>query len=316
MDDYYSFAAFFSQVGQKGSSDPREKIVFDKRSGDVKHLNSGQNMAPKYLGGATPDVSNRDRRAALAEWLTAPDNPWFAQTIVNRVWQHFFGRGITDPPDDVRVTNPPSHPVLLEQMAQKTVEYNYDLRQLVRDICTSYTYQMKTQPRDPELADARNFAHRTVRRLEAEQLLDAVSSVTDTKVKFPNLPLGARAVEVADGNSGNYFLSLFGRPTRNSVCACERRSEPTLAQALHLINGGTVDSALKSDKGRVQRMINDNLEPPAMVDELWLASYGRYPREEEKTQFVDYLATAEDKRAALEDVYWVVLNSKEFVFTH
>jgi hypothetical protein len=317
MEDYYSFAAFFAQVGQKGSDDPRERIVFNSGGGEVKNIKDDQVMQPKFLGGATPDVNGKDRRAVLAEWLTSPDNPWFAQTIVNRAWEHFFGKGITDPPDDVRVTNPPTHPVLLDEMARRLTEQKYDLRALVRDICTSYTYQMATQPRDPNIKDDRNFSHALVRRLPAEQLLDGISQVTQSKVKFPNLPLGSRAVEVADGPSGNRFLDLFGRPARDTVCACERRNEPTLAQALHLINGGTVEGALKDDNGRVARLASmETFDSNAAVDEIWLAAFSRKPTDAERAEIGGYLESAEDKRAALEDVMWSVVNSKEFIFNH
>ncbi|MDX9971696.1 MAG: DUF1549 and DUF1553 domain-containing protein, partial [FCB group bacterium] len=222
MDDYYSFSAFFGQVGRKASTDPRETIIFDRQSGEVKNLRDGRPMPPKFLGGAVPDVAGKDRRAVLAEWLTAPENPWFAKNMANRVWHHFFGKGIVDPVDDVRVSNPPSNPQLLDALAGKLVSYKYDLRQLVRDICTSYTYQMTTRPRDPNIMDGRNFSHALVRRMSAEQLLDSISLVTESKVKFPNLPVGARAAEVAGGDSGNYFLKLFGRPVRETVCTCER----------------------------------------------------------------------------------------------
>ncbi|MFA6244605.1 MAG: DUF1549 domain-containing protein [Candidatus Hydrogenedentales bacterium] len=316
MDDYYAFSAFFAQVGSKGSSDPRERITFDRRSGEVNNLKNGQVMAPKFLGGAAPDCSTRDRRAALAEWITAPDNAWFAKNIANRVWDQFFGRGITNPPDDVRVTNPPSHPELEDALAKRLIEYQYDLRKVVRDICTSYTYQMSTQPRDPSIKDERNFSHALVRRLPAEQLLDAVCSVTDSKVKFPNLPLGARAAEVADGPSGNYFLTLFGRPARNTVSACERRSEATLAQVLHLVNGDTVTAALKAPGGRVERLSVAEKPPVDIVQELWLAAYSRMPDAGEQEKFSAYIAAAPDKRAAVEDLFWSVTNSKEFVFNH
>jgi hypothetical protein len=316
MDDYYSFAAFFAQVGQKGSTDPRERIIFDRRSGEVANKKDGRQMAPTFLGGPTPDVSVRDRRAVLGDWLTSPENPWFAKCIANRVWQHFFGKGITDPPDDVRVTNPPSHPELEEALAKRLVEVRYDLRALVRDICNSYTYQMSTQSRDPGIKDERNFSRALLRRLPAEQLLDALCTVSDSTVKFANLPLGARAVEVANGDSGNYFLGLFGRPARSTVCTCERRGDPTLAQVLHLVNGDTMTAALKASGGRVERLAAPEVTPTHAVEELWLAAYSRKPTDQERQFTETYLANAADKRAALEDVFWSVLNSKEFVFNH
>ncbi len=316
MDDYYSFSAFFAQVGQKGSTDPREKIVFDRRGGEVNHLNGNRPMPPKFLGGEAPDCTGKDRRAVLADWLTAPENPWFAKSIANRVWQHYFGAGITEPPDDVRVTNPPSHPELEDALAARLKEVKYDLRALVRDICNSYTYQMNTQPRDPNIQDKRNLVAQNVRRLGAEQLLDAIAKVTDSKVKFPGLPLGSQAIEVADGNSGNYFLGLFGRPARSTVCACERRAEPTLAQVLHLINGDTMTTALNAPGGRLEKLAASDMTPAQMAEDIWLAAYSRRPKPEELSYVENYITTGADKKLAIEDVMWSVMNSKEFVFNH
>jgi len=316
MDDYYSFAAFFAQVGRKGSSDPRESIIFNSGSGEVKHLNTKQNMAPKFLGGETPDVAGKDRRAVLAEWMTSPENPWFSENLANRVWAHFFGSGIVDPPDDVRVTNPPTNPQLLDELGAKMIEYNYDLRKLVRDICNSYTYQMSTHPREPENNDVRNFSHAQVRRLTSEQMLDAIVKVTGNDVKFRNLPKGSRAVQVAGGNSGVYFLEVFGRPVRETVCTCERRGEPNLAQSLHLINGSTIDGAIKGKGGTLDSLLAAETPPDQIIDRLYLAAVSRRPSEEEKGQLQAYVDAAEDKRAALEDVFWTVLNAKEFIFNH
>lgn len=316
MDDYYSFASFFSQVGRKGSSDPRETILFNRGSGEVNHFRGSYSLPPKFLGGAAPDTTGRDRREVVAEWLTSPENPWFAKNIANRVWDHFFGGGIVDPVDDVRATNPPSHPDLLDDLARRLVETDYDLRALVRDICNSHTYQQSTRPRSPEYGDTRNFACQKVRRLPAEQLLDAITSVTDYKVKFNNLPLGARAAQVADGNSGNYFLSLFGRPPRDTVCACERREEPTLGQALHLINGDAIDAAIRSEEGRLAGLVSSTTEDGPVLEELYLAAFARRPLDEERTAVSGHLAGAENRREVFEDVLWSILNSKEFVFNH
>jgi hypothetical protein len=316
MDDYYSFSAFFSQVGRKASSDPREQIIFNRGSGEVANLRDGRNMAPKFLGGAVPDTTGKDRRVLLAEWLTSPENPWFAQNIANRVWAHFFGAGIVDPPDDVRVSNPPSNPQLLEELGRRMVEYKYDLRTLVRDICNSYAYQMSTRPREEGINDTRNFAYAQVRRLTAEQMLDAIAQVTQTKVKFPNLPLGARAAQVANGPSGIYFLEVFGRPTRETVCTCERRGEPNLAQSLHLINGDTIQGAITNGEGRLAKLLAAEKPVPEVAQELYMAALSRPPSEEEVKRLEDYVGASEDKRLALEDAFWAVLNSKEFTFNH
>lgn len=316
MEDYYSFAAFFAQVGRKGSGDPREQIVFNRGSGEVKNLKDGKVMAPKFLGGETPDVKGKDRRAVLADWMTTPENPWFAKNVANRVWDHFFGRGIIAPTDDVRVTNPPSNPELLDELGRQLAAANYDLRSLVRTIANSHTYQMSTQPRIPGVIDEKNFALASVRRLPAEQMLDAISKVTETKVKFPALPLGARAVQAADGPTGNYFLDVFGRPARDSACTCERSNDPTLAQALHLINGSTIDGALKKEEGRLMRLLKAETPTPDIIRDLYLAAFSRQPTEEELATLVAHVESQEDRKLALEDVYWSVLNSKEFVFNH
>lgn len=316
MEDYYSFSAFFAQVGRKTSSDPRETIVFNSGGGEVKHIKTGAAMPPKFLGGEVPDVNNKDRREVLAQWLTSPENKWFAKNIANRVWDHFFGGGIVNPPDDVRVTNPPSNPQLHEELGKKMVEYNYDLRKMVRDICNSYTYQIDTKPRAPEYKDERNLAVARVRRLTAEQMFDSICKVTDTEVKFPNLPLGAMASQVADGKSGIYFLDVFGRPGRDSVCTCGRKNEPTLAQSLHLINGDTVNNAIKQPESRVDALLKAETPTPQVVEELYLAALSRIPSPEEAQTVQQYIDTAPDRRVAVEDAFWSVLNSKEFIFNH
>ncbi len=316
MDDYYSFSAFFAQVGKKGSSDPREYVVFNRGNGEVNHIKNGQVMQPKFLGGAVPDLAGRDRRVVLADWLVSPENAWFAKNIANRVWEHFMGRGIVHPTDDVRVSNPPCNKELLDELGKRFIAYNYDMRQLIRDICNSNTYQSSTQPRDPAIQDVRNFSVAQVRRLPSEMLLDAISEITETKVKFASLPLGARAVQVADGNAGNYFLQIFGRPTRESACTCERRNEPTLAQTLHLINGDTLTNAIQAGDSRLTKRINEQAPTEQIVEELYLAAYSRPPRTDEAQLMLDYVAKAPDRSQALQDTYWSILNSKEFVFNH
>ncbi|MBI1320374.1 MAG: DUF1549 domain-containing protein [Candidatus Hydrogenedens sp.] len=315
MNDYYGFAAFFAQVGRKNSTDPRERIIYDSRSGEVKHLHTQEVMAPRYLGGDLADVQNRDRRKALAEWLTAPENPWFAKNIANRVWAHFLGGGIVDPPDDVRVTNPPANPDLLDELGRRMVEYKYDLRSLVRDVCNSYTYQMSTRPRTEESGDTRNFAVARLRRLTAEQMLEAISVATRTDVKFAGLPLGSKPVEIA-GQSSNYFLNIFGRPARDSVCTCDRTNEPTLAQSLHLINGDTINAAIQKPEGALAGWIAEEIPTNEAVRRMYLAAVARPPSEEEVAQVEQYVNESEDKKAALEDAFWSVLNSKEFIFNH
>jgi hypothetical protein len=246
MDDYYSFAAFFAQIGRKGSEDPREVIIFNSGSGEVRHLVGNRVMAPKFLGGEAPDTAGKDRRVLLANWLASPDNPYFARNLANIVWAHFMGKGIIDPVDDVRVSNPAVNEELLSELAKRFTDYDYDFKKLVRDICLSRTYQLSTQTNETNDKDTTNFSRASLRRIRAEILYDVISQVTDTKNKFQGLPLGARAVQIANGNTSTYFLTTFGRAKRGTVCSCEVKMEPNLSQALHMINGDTVNSKVQS----------------------------------------------------------------------
>ncbi|MAE65128.1 MAG: cell surface protein [Phycisphaeraceae bacterium] len=315
MDDYYGFAAFFSQIGRKGAEDPREVIVYNKGSGEIKHPLGGRTMPPKYLGGATPELAGRDRRRVMADWIASKDNPFFARNLANMVWAHFFGVGIIEPVDDVRISNPPSNPELLDELARRFTEYDYDFKRLVRDICVSRTYQRATATNDTNRLDTRNFAHALIRRVRAEVLLDAISAVTETKNKFPGLPLGARAVQIADGNVSNYFLTTFGRAKRTSVCSCEVLMEPNLSQALHLLNGETTQKRIADGKV-VPRMIESGATPDQVVESLYVRCLSRRPTDQEKQKLSTALASAKDSNQELADVFWALLNSKEFIFNH
>jgi hypothetical protein len=314
LDDYYSFAAFFAQIGRKPAEDYRETIVFDRRGGEVRHPVRGQVMAPKLLGGPVPDVQGKDRRAVLAAWLTSPDNPFFARSIANRIWAYFFGQGIVEPVDDFRVSNPPINPELLAELATRFVAYHYDFRRLVRDICNSHAYQRATRA-DGDLAAQRNFAEARIRRLRAEILLDCVSQVTETKDKFAGLPRGAHAVEIADGTTTNYFLTTFGRSPRETVCACEVRTEPTLSQALHLLNGETVERKITAG-GVVARMLAEKKKPGEILRALYVRCYVREPSADESQRLLALVARGPSRRQALDDAFWAILNSREFVFNH
>ncbi|HEU5116867.1 MAG TPA: DUF1553 domain-containing protein, partial [Isosphaeraceae bacterium] len=280
QDDYYSFNAFFSQIGRKQAEDYRERIIFNSGGGEVKHPVTGKVMEPKFLGGARPDVKGKDRREVLAEWLASPENPWFATSFANRVWAHFFGIGIVEPVDDLRVSNPPSNPELLEALGQRFTESNYDLKQLVRDICNSRTYQRSTQRNESNSFDEKNFAHANLRRIKAENLLDCISLATNTKDKFPGLPLGARAVQIADGATSTYFLTTFGRATRETVCSCEVKMEPTLSQALHLLNGDTVNRKIQ-EGGVIKTLLAETKYPEERIVNLYLRTLVRMPTREE-----------------------------------
>jgi Protein of unknown function (DUF1549)/Protein of unknown function (DUF1553) len=315
MNDYYGFAAFFRQIGRKQADDPREVIIFNSGGGEQRHPVTGQVMAPKFLGGATPDVKGKDRRQVLAEWLASPENPYFATNLANIVWAHFFGQGIVHEVDDVRVSNPASNAELLAELGKKFTSYHYDFKKLVRDICLSRTYQLSTKATPSNEGDTRNFARGPIRRIRAETMLDCLSQVTETKNKFPGLPLGARAVQIADGATSTYFLTTFGRATRETVCSCEVKLEPTLSQSLHLLNGGSTTAKIQQG-GLIARKLKENVPPAAIVEDLYLRCLSRKPTEKEQADLAKLIEEPKDKQKALEDVFWALLNTREFMFNH
>ena len=315
MDDYYGFNAFFAQIARKPAEDDRETIVFNRGSGESRHPVGGRVMPPKFLGGAAADAQG-DRREALAQWLTAPDNPYFAVSVANRLWAHYLGVGIVEPVDDVRVSNPPSNPQLYEALGRKLVEYKYDFRKLVRDICLSQAYQRATAANESNREDTRNFAHALDRRLRAEILLDCVSQVTETKDKFRGLPLGARAVQIADGAISDYFLTTFGRAPRESVSACDVNLSPTLSQALHLLNGQTLENKIRNG-GAVKRLLAAGKSPEQVIETLYLRAFSRPPTDVEREKLK--ARVGDDPKLVprrLDDLFWALLNSREFVFNH
>jgi hypothetical protein len=321
MDDYYGFANFFAQIGRKQGEDPRETIVFTSGGGDVKHPVGGRVVPPKFLGGAAPDVAGRDRREVLAAWLASPENPHFGRNLVNIVWAHFFGRGIVDQVDDVRVSNPPVNEPLLDSLARGFVESGYDFKKLVREICTSRAYQRSTRPNATNADDERNFSRAQLRRIRAEVLLDVMTDATGTQNKFKGLPLGARAVQIADGTTSTYFLTTFGRATRATACSCEVKMEPNLSQALHLLNGDTVQQKIRQG-GVVQRLLEAGRTPEQVIEELYLRTLTRKPTEQETAGLMAIVGTDPAARTpaalreTLEDGFWAILNSREFVFNH
>lgn len=315
MDDYYAFTAFFAQIGRKAGEDYREWYVSNRGSGESKHPVGGRNMKPKFLGAAEPDTKGKDRRAVLADWVVSPENPYFAPSVANRVWAQFFGQGIVDPVDDVRVSNPPSNPALFDRLGEQLIAYGYDLRLLVADICNSNAYQRSCEPSDSNRSDASNFARAHARRLPAEVLLDCLSQATDAPEKLPNLPLGAYATQIADGRAGNYFLTTFGRSKRETVCACEAKADPTLSQALHLLNGTTTQGKVARGKV-VKRLLDEGKPPTEVLDEIYLRSLARRPTEQERSDLLAMLGDKKKPVQELNDIFWAVLNSREFLFNH
>jgi hypothetical protein len=251
----------------------------------------------------------------MANWLTSPENPYFARNIANLVWNHFIGRGIIEPVDDVRISNPPSNPELLDALAKQLVDYKYDLRKLVRDICTSRTYQLSTQANETNGSDDRNFSKATVRRIRAEVLLDCISQVTETQDKFNGLPRGARAVQIADGNTGTYFLKTFGRATRTTVCSCEVKTDPNLSQALHLLNGDTLASKIEQG-GVVKRLLKQGAKREEVIQDVYLRCFGREVTDDEMAKLETFFDEKGKDERILNDLFWSLLNAKEFVFNH
>ncbi len=316
MDDYYSFKAFFAQVGRKQAEDYRETIVFNAAGGESNHPVGGRVMKPKFLGGVEPEIPpGGDRRVILAKWLASPENPFFAKSLVNRVWAHFFGLGIVDPVDDFRVSNPASNPELLDELATRFTATKYDLKQLVREICNSRTYQRSTLRNPSNETDEKNFAHANLRRIKAENLLDIISQVTNTKDDFPGLPPGARAVQIADGAVSTYFLTTFGRATRETVCSCEVKMEPTLSQALHLLNGDTVNGKIQQG-GVLSSLMAEKSTPEDRINELYLLTLARMPTAPELEKLTPLLHDNPNPEQALGDIFWALLNSREFLFNH
>jgi len=315
MNDYYSFAAFFPQIGRKPGEDPRETVIFDKGDGEVKHPVGGRTMAPKFLGGDVPEVKDQSRREVLAKWIASPENPYFGKNLANIVWAHFMGKGIIDPVDDVRISNPASNPELLDALGAKFTEYKYDFKKLVRDICTSRTYQLSPHPNETNVSDDRNFSHASIRRLRAEVLLDCISEITETKDHFQGLPPGAHVVQIADGAVNNYFLTTFGRATRETVCSCEVKTEPNLSQALHLLNGSTISDKIQNG-GVVKKLLKEGKTPDEVIADLYLRCLSRQPAADELAKLKSFVKDEKSSEQVLNDVFWSLLNSKEFIFNH
>lgn len=317
QDNYYGIAAAFARVGRKNSVDAEEEVVFTQGGGEVTQPRTNKQMKVHLLLKGDVDVANdQDRRVVFAQWLTAPDNPFFARSVVNRVWGHMFGRGIVDPIDDFRDSNPPSNARLLAELSQKFVENNFSQKWAIRTICSSRTYQLSSRKNPFNKDDEIYCSHANTRLLSAEQLLDGICAVTNVPEQFPGMPLGTRACELADPPTDHYFLKVFGQPQREMACQCERSSESNLSQALQMINGPVVHNKLRADNGRIATMVKENKSEEEIITALYLAALARTPSPEELTASKNHIAAQQDRRQAFEDVGWAILNSKEFLFQH
>jgi hypothetical protein len=279
----------------------------------VKHLKTDLVMAPKVpFGSARETAAGEDRRAAFVDWLTSKENPLFAKSMANRVWSYFFGRGIIEPVDDIRASNPAVNPELLEALTEKFVKSGFDLKNLMRTICRSRTYQLSIVPNKWNEDDRVNFSHALPRRLTAEQLYDAVHVATGVRPNFNGMPQGMRAVEVPDGNvAGNDFLALFGRPKRLSACECERTSNITLSHALNMINGVTIGDAITSPKSNIAKLVETQKEDKKLVEEIYLSCLNRLPTEKEIAAIDMDMAP---RLEVAQDLTWALINSPAFLF--
>jgi hypothetical protein len=330
QQDYYSFAAFFSQVGRKPSTQPGDEVVFAKRTvASATNKKTKQSVKPAGLGATPLSLSaDDDARQALADWMTSPQNRFFARSLVNRYWKHFFNRGLVEPEDDMRDTNPATNPELLDALAKSFVESGYDLKQLVRTICNSRTYQLSAIPNEHNRVDKQNFSRYYPKRLTAEVLLDSVNAVTKSESTFAGLPAGTHAVQLPDNsfNASSYFLTVFGRPDMASACECERSQDASLAQSLHLLNAKDIQEKISRDGGRAASLAEDSTRSDEeKLRDLYLLTYSREPSAKEiataKSHLAKKLAAQPDKeipakRQAYEDIVWALINTKEFLFNH
>jgi hypothetical protein len=335
QDDYHSLSAFFARVDYEIIENKRrdrfdkhefdgEQIVCTSRTGEVTNPRTGETLEPHFLGSATPALpADADRLQALADWVANPDNPFFARAQVNRIWYHLTGRGIAEPNDDFRASNPPANEPLLEALAQDFIAHDFDLRHLVRTIMNSRTYQLSAAPNETNAQDEVNFSHALVRPLQAESLLDALAQVTEVPTKFNGYPLGMRAAQLPGvrparqrdrtPTEGEQFLRRFGKPERLLSCECERSDDTTLEQAFQLLTGGVVNQQLRAPNNRLGRLLAQGKSNSEIIEEFYLAALNRFPLPQELNSARGMVERSASRRAALEDIVWGLVNAKEFL---
>jgi hypothetical protein len=304
-------------VGSKNSEEfglfGRETIIMVKPTGDVSHPRTGKKLAPKPLGGE-PMENTLDRRIPFAQWLTSPDNPYFAKSLVNRYMGYLLGHGLVEPVDDMRSTNPPSNIAMMDAITKDFVEHDFDLKHLMQVIMKSRLYSLSSQPTRENASDQRFYSHFNVKRLTAEPLLDAIDQATGVQTKFKNLPLGTRAVELPDAEYPDFFLSTFAKPRRVSVCECERSPDANLAQALHTLNGDTLAAKIASKNGRIATLMAANKTHDEIVNEIYLATLCRPPAPTELEASREILKESKDPTECYQDLLWALINTKQFLF--
>lgn len=316
QEDYFALAGFFTGIKRKALPSGIEAVVASGGT-DLNHPRTGRPVPTHALG--TPPVDlpqSSDRRIALADWMTRPDNPYLARSLTNRMWAHYFGRGLVEPIDDLRATNPATNEPLLDHLAQFFVDSRYDIKATTRLLLNSRTYQLGPATAE-NLFDEQNFSHAVPKAISAEVLLDAISQTTGIPEKFNGWPEGFRAIQVWDNRMPSYFLKLFGRPVRASVCECERSGEPSIAQALHLMNSPEILAKVRARRGTAFRLAGSSMSPTEIIDELYLSTLSRFPTSQEQAVMWELFRDADnDRRAATEDVLWTLLNTKSFVFNN
>lgn len=317
QDNFYGLTAFFNRMSRKPGMRVEEEVIYEGREGEVVQPRTGQVMKPWLPGGAALDEQAlNDRRRAFAQWLTAPGNPVFAQVAVNRAWAEVMGRGIVDPVDDFRQSNPPSNPALLDRLADEFTQHGFDHRQLLRTILNSRTYQLSSQSTPLNQDDSRFFSHARIRTLSAEQLLDALSQVTEIKETFAGLPVGTTATELPSPDFKHEFLETFGRPARLTACACERNTNSTLSQVIQLFNGSTLQRKLVAKENRFHRLLEEGAPVGVVIDQLYRAALCRPPTDVELQAAVAHVVSKPTPSEGLEDFCWALLNTEEFLTQH
>jgi Protein of unknown function (DUF1553)/Protein of unknown function (DUF1549)/Bacterial Ig-like domain (group 2) len=318
QDDYFALAGFFSGVTRKVLPGGATGIA-DSPGSDLQNPRTKLVVPARALGADKPaDLKkNPERRDVLADWMTKPDNPFFAASIANRLWAHYFGRGLVEPVDDLRATNPATNEPLLAELAKHLRDAKYDLKAFTRTLLNSRAYQLTSKPAPGNEEDAQNFSRASAKAMPAEVLLDAISQATGVPEKFNGWPEGVRAIQLWDNRIPSYFFRIFGRPLRASVCECERSNEPSITQALHLMNSPEIAEKIRARGGTARLLADSKKTPTEIVEELYLTVLARFPNEREKATMAKVFAEAgDDRRAATEDVLWALLNTKEFLFNH
>jgi len=317
QDDYYGLAGFFTRLGRKSFGEPPPYFSAPNVTIGERHPVTGEQIEPKFLDGeVTKFGPEQDPRHALVDWMAQPENPFFAKALVNRLWGHFFGRGLVHEVDDLRETNPPSNPELLAKLSREFVDHQFDVRFVIRQILTSRTYQLSSAPIAENAGDLQNFARYYPRRFTAEVLLDAVDQATGHKSQFGNMSSEARAVDLPHENFGSYFLDTFDRPRRVTACECERGTAATLSQVLLLANSDELENKIASGDARIDKLFKEQKSTPQMIEDLYLATFSRYPTPQEIITAESHIMRSPDPRRGVEDVLWSLVNSREFLFNH